>query len=172
MNRTNPVVPIRLKAGDKVCLVSPLSTPDRASVTSTVEYLQTLGLEVQIGRHIFDQFGLFAGTDEARLADLNKALRDPDAKAILATRGGRGAYRIADQLEFEAASKSPKVLVGFSEILQLALFKHCGIAGVPEYPLLLRLSAKLPAHRDHRHLLLARTLRNQWQQFVPFLQHP
>lgn len=43
-------------------------------------------------------------------------LRDPGVKAILATRGGKGAYRIANGLDFEAARKRPKLLIGFSEI--------------------------------------------------------
>jgi muramoyltetrapeptide carboxypeptidase len=34
-----------------------------------------------------------AGTDEERLADFNEALCDPDVRAIIATRGGKGAYR-------------------------------------------------------------------------------
>ena len=124
--------PNRLKAGDKVRLVSPASTPYPDDVASTVGYLESLGLRVQVGRHAFDRFGLFAGTDEARLADFNEALRDPETRAIIATQGGRGAYRIADGLDFEAARHDPKPLVGFSEItiLHMALLRHGGVAGV------------------------------------------
>jgi len=53
-------------------------------------------------------------------------------RAIIATRGGRGAYRIADGLDFAAMAADPKLLVGFSEvtILHLALFHRAGLAGV------------------------------------------
>lgn len=35
-----------------------------------------------------------AGRDEDRLADINDALRDPGIRAIFATTGGKGAYRM------------------------------------------------------------------------------
>ncbi len=79
-----------------------------------------------------DQFGFSAGTDADRLSDLNDALRDPEVRAILTTRGGAGAYRIADFIDFDAARHDPKLLVGFSDItyLHLALWKHCGVPSV------------------------------------------
>ena len=118
------VLPAKLKRGDHVVFVSPASTPSRADIEKTAKWLhEDLGLKVEIGEHAFDELGYLAGKDEDRLADLNNALRNPDIKAIFATRGGKGAYRIADGLDFEAARKHPKILVGFSEItiLHLAL---------------------------------------------------
>jgi muramoyltetrapeptide carboxypeptidase LdcA involved in peptidoglycan recycling len=54
---------------------------------------------------------------------MNDALCDPGVRAGFSTSGGKGAYRIADGLDFDAASCDPKPLVGFSEItiLRLAL---------------------------------------------------
>ena len=51
-------------------------------------------------------------------------------RAIFATRGGKGSYRIADKLDFEVAKEDPKFLVGFSDItaIHLAFAKH-GIGG-------------------------------------------
>lgn len=94
--------------------------------------LRDWGLQVEIAPHAFDQFGFLAGRDEDRLADLNDAFRDPTVRAIMATKGGKGAYRIADRLDFDAARRDPKLLIGFSEItiLHLALYKHAGLAGL------------------------------------------
>jgi muramoyltetrapeptide carboxypeptidase len=85
-----------------------------------------------LGKRVFDEFGYLAGTDEDRLSDFNEALRDPEVRAIIATCGGKGAYRIADGLDFAAAKDNPKLVVGFSEItiLHLALWKHCRLAGL------------------------------------------
>lgn len=129
-------LPPMLKPGDQVRLVSPASTPARDSVANTVRFLDGLGLRPTVGAHAFDRHGYLAGTDEDRLADLNEALRDPDVRAIMATRGGKGAYRIADQLDFAAARRQPKLLIGYSEItvLHLALWQHCrqpGLHGAP-----------------------------------------
>ena len=79
-------------------LVSPASTPSRDGVARGVELLESWGLRVEVGRHAFDEHGYLAGDDHDRLADLNEAFRDPGVRAVLATRGGKGAYRIADRI--------------------------------------------------------------------------
>jgi len=125
------ILPARLQPGDRVRFISPASPISKNSINPKV--LKDLGLNVEYGEHVYDvdsTIDYLAGNDEDRLADINEALRDPDIKAIIATRGGKGAYRIADGLDFEAARKHPKLLIGFSEItiLHMALLKH-GIAG-------------------------------------------
>ena len=95
------LIPPRLKPGDKVRFVSPASTPDREQVMRRAKILEEWGLRVDFGEHAFDKLSFLAGTDEDRLADFNAALNDPDVRAIFATRGGKGSYRIADRLDFE-----------------------------------------------------------------------
>jgi muramoyltetrapeptide carboxypeptidase len=92
----------------------------------------TWGLSVDYGQYVFNQMGYLAGTDEERLADLNAAFRDEEVRAVFATRGGKGAYRIADRLDFDALRRDPKPLVGFSDItsLHLAIYRYTGVAGV------------------------------------------
>lgn len=122
----------RLRRDDRVRLVSPASTPDEADVARSVRRLENLGLRAELGRHVFDRHGYLAGRDADRLADLDAALRDPGVRAIVATRGGKGAHRIADGLDFAAARRDPKLLIGFSEItiLHLALWRHAGVPGI------------------------------------------
>jgi muramoyltetrapeptide carboxypeptidase len=71
-------------------------------------------------------------TDDHRAADLNEALNDPTVRAVITTRGGKGAYRIADRIDFAPARLDPKPLVGFSDatILHLALSKHCNVVSI------------------------------------------
>jgi len=93
-----------------------------------VEILASWGLVVELGEHVFDQHGHYlAGTDEDRLADLNEAFRDPGVRAVFASRGGKGSYRVANSLDFDAIRADPKPLVGFSDItfVHLALYRHC-----------------------------------------------
>lgn len=98
----------------------------------SVQLLENLGLRVELGRHVFDKAGYLAGRDVDRLADLNGALNDPAVRAVIATRGGKGAYRIADSLDFSAMRADPKLLIGFSEvtILHLALWHHASVPGI------------------------------------------
>ncbi len=132
-NIQEATLPAKLKPGDRVRFVSPASPVDKAWVEGGARMLQKIGLKVEYGAHVYDvhpTIDYLAGKDEDRLADINNALRDPGIKAIVATRGGKGAYRIADGLDFEAARKHPKLLIGFSEItiLHMALLKH-GVGG-------------------------------------------
>jgi muramoyltetrapeptide carboxypeptidase len=121
-----------LQAGDRVRLVSPASPPVPANVERCARIFESWGLQVEFGAHAFAQHGYLAGPDADRLADLNAALRDPGVRAIFATTGGKGAYRIADQLDFEAAARHRPVLVGFSDIsaLHLALWHRCHVPGL------------------------------------------
>lgn len=94
------------------------------------------GLEVELGRHVFARQGYLAGPDAHRLMDLNDALRDASVRAVIATRGGKGSYRIADQVDFAAARIDPKFLVGFSDIsaLHLSLWDRCRLVGIHGAP--------------------------------------
>lgn len=131
------ILPARLQPGDRVRFVSPASPVPKDNINPKV--LEALGLVVEYGKHVYDvddTIDYLAGKDKDRLADINDALRDPGIKAIIATRGGKGAYRIADGLDFVSAQKYPKLFIGFSEntILHMALIKHGvggGIHGAP-----------------------------------------
>ena len=125
-------MPLSLQAGDRVRLVSPASTPPKDDVHHLASVLEGWGLRVELGAHVFSQIGYLAGTDDERLSDMNEALRDEGVRAIFATRGGKGSYRIADRLDFRAALANPKFVVGYSDItaLHLALYRACRLVGV------------------------------------------
>ncbi len=122
----------KLKAGDLIRYVSPASTPDRETTLKRADAVAALGFNVDFGPNAFSKHGWLAGTDEERISDLNAAICDPNVRAIFATRGGKGSYRIADQLNFEALRHDPKPSVGFSDItaLHLMVSKQCGVAGI------------------------------------------
>ena len=113
-------------------IVAPASTPSRDGVDAAVAVLEGLGLTVELGDHVFDRLGYLAGSDEDRLADFNAALRDERVRAIIAARGGKGAYRIADKLDFAAMRSDPKLVVGFSEltVIHLAIWRHARVPGI------------------------------------------
>ena len=122
----------KLEVGDRVRLVSPASFPDREWLEESVGILKRWDLEVEVGEHALDRWGFMAGRDEDRLSDLNDAFRDPGVRAVIATRGGAGAYRIADGIDFDAVRADPKPVLGFSDItsLHLALWQRCRLPGI------------------------------------------
>jgi muramoyltetrapeptide carboxypeptidase len=122
----------RLQRGDIVRIVSPASFPDEADVAALQAELESWGLVVERGAHVFDRWGYMAGRDPDRLDDLNAAFRDSRVRAIFAALGGAGAYRIAEEIDFDAVRRDPKPLIGFSDIsyLQLALWRECGLVTI------------------------------------------
>jgi muramoyltetrapeptide carboxypeptidase len=116
----NLIRPPYLKKGDTIVILSPAGKlRDRVGVEAGTELANHWGLIVFYGNHLLSQDGSFAGTDEDRAGDLQKALDDPGIKAIWAARGGYGTVRIVDELDFSKFRKNPKWIIGFSDITVL-----------------------------------------------------
>lgn len=108
--------PSFLHPGDKVAMVSVAGKVNRETVEKAKRLLEDEKFVVGIGAHAFDAFHMFAGTDTDRASDLQKALDDPEVKAIFFTRGGYGSFRTLVQINWTGFFNYPKWLVGFSDI--------------------------------------------------------
>jgi len=109
-------IPPPIKSGSKIRIVSPAGKVKEEYVIPAVEWLVKQGFKVELGKHVFASHYQFAGTDKQRLDDLQTALDDTEAAAIICSRGGYGTVRIIDKLNFDNFIKYPKWLVGFSDI--------------------------------------------------------
>lgn len=125
------MLPPFLKYGDKICIISPSGNINPEFIDGATQVLTDWGLQVDEGKFARTEFGRFAGTKEQRISDLQAALDDPEIKAILCSRGGYGLAQIIDKLNFTAFSKSPKWLIGFSDITILHnAISNLGIASI------------------------------------------
>ncbi|MCB0375238.1 MAG: LD-carboxypeptidase [Sinomicrobium sp.] len=117
MNTTR-LRPPYLKAGDTVAIVatSGVLNNEEENIKRATELLNGWGLQVVPGPHLFSRNGHFAGTDEERAADFQHALDDPGIKAIWCARGGYGAVRILDRLDYTRFKQHPKWIIGYSDI--------------------------------------------------------
>ncbi len=113
-----PIVPPPLQKGAKIAVIAPPSPFDRAHVFRGLGWLSE-HYRVDFDRSLFERDGYLAGSDERRLAELDRWLRDPSIGAIVAVRGGYGLTRIADRADFSALRRAPKWLVGFSDVTAL-----------------------------------------------------
>ncbi len=119
-----------LQPGDAVAIVSPSGPARRDLVEAGAALLRSWGLRPQVAPHAYARRGYLAGSDSQRAADVNAALADPRVRAVICTRGGYGAQRIADALDTGAVRRDPKPVVGFSDVtaLQLALWRTARLA--------------------------------------------
>ena len=124
-------IPLSIKPGDKIRIVSPAGKVSEKHVFPAVEWLQKQGYKVELGKHVFSSHFQFAGTDSERLDDLQTALDDPETAAIICSRGGYGTVRIIEKLNCTDFLKYPKWLVGFSDITILHVcMNNLGVATI------------------------------------------
>ena len=122
--------PRRLEPGQTVGLVAPSSAPNQPEhIRFAIEMLESLGFRVRPGAHLFDRDGYLAGVDGVRAADLNAMFADDTVDAVWCVRGGYGASRILPMLDYGRIRRTPKALIGYSDItaLHMALHTQAGV---------------------------------------------
>lgn len=120
------IQPDYLKVGDTIAIVAPAGIlSNRQFVIDKAKKLaESWGLVVIYGENMFNDDNHFAGTDEERISDFQKAIDNPKIKAIWAARGGYGSVRILDDLDFTKFKKCPKWIIGYSDITAIHNHVH------------------------------------------------
>jgi len=113
--RLTLTLPAKLRAGDRVAVVSPsFAAPGRFPA---VHELAMRRLRDEIGlepveypttRHV-------GASPEARAADLTAAFGDPEIRAVLATIGGDDQITVLPFLNPDVFASSPKAFLGYSD---------------------------------------------------------
>ncbi|MGW1144912.1 S66 peptidase family protein [Streptomyces sp. NPDC002454] len=140
-----PARAARLRPGDRVAVVAPSGPVPADQLTAGLTVLRGWGLDAFATPHVLDghpHLGHLAASDAARAADLQRAWCDPSVAAVVCARGGYGAARIVDLLDWAAVrAAGPKAFVGFSDVTALheALAVRAGFA---------TLHAPMPATAD------------------------
>jgi muramoyltetrapeptide carboxypeptidase len=126
------IAPPPLKKGDSIAFTAPASPISRGKISAYIKYFQEKGCEIVIGDTIIKQNNghrYFSGTDEFRAEEFNKFICDEKIRAIICGRGGYGCMRILRLLDYETLKKSPKFIMGYSDItaLLLAIYRQSSI---------------------------------------------
>lgn len=108
--------PLRLQKGDTIGIIAPSSPPNLENLHRSLSFIEQLGLNVKMGKHVESVNGYLAGTDDERLSDLHDMLKDPEIKGIICAGGGYGSGRYADRIDFQLMSEQPKIFWGYSDI--------------------------------------------------------
>ena len=117
--QTTMITPPYLQKGDTVAILATARKHIVKSMQPTIDLLESWGLHVVVGESIGLEENQLAGNDEQRAADLQEQLDNPNIKAIWCARGGYGTVRVVDLIDFTQFKKSPKWLVGFSDVTVL-----------------------------------------------------
>lgn len=113
------IIPPFLKEGDTIAIVATARKVFPSEIQFAIEFFQSNGFEVLIGKSIGLAHHQLAGTPEQRAADLQKFLDDPSVKAIFCAAGGLGTIQMVDLLDFSAFLNAPKWICGYSDVTVL-----------------------------------------------------
>ena len=116
-------IPPYLKKGDTIGICCPSGYISREECESAINKMQEWGFNIRVGVTVGLKDFTFAGSDDARAKDLQQMMDDSSIKAIMLARGGYGAIRIIDNIDFTQFEKRPKWIIGFSD----ATVFHCHI---------------------------------------------
>jgi muramoyltetrapeptide carboxypeptidase len=126
------ITPKYLKTGDTIGITSPAGFITLPEILPAIQQLESWGFKIRVGSTIGKRDFTFGGTDEERAADFQDMLNDRSIKAIMCARGGYGAVRIIDKINFSKLADHPKWIIGFSDItvIHSHLNRNYGIASV------------------------------------------
>ena len=125
----NLIKPEKLKKGDTIAIIAPSGEVDMEKIKKTVCFFEKSGFKVRLGKNIDKCRNYLAGSDEERLEDLHNAFADKEIKAIICARGGYGAIRLINKIDYELIKNNPKIFCGYSDITALSamILKKTGL---------------------------------------------
>ena len=118
------VTPPYLAPGDAIGITSTARKITLGELEFFLKMVKEWGLKPVLGATIGAQKDQFAGDDALRTSEFQRMLDDPEIKAIWCARGGYGTVRIVDSLDFTEFRKSPKWIVGYSDVTVLHSHIH------------------------------------------------
>ena len=110
------IIPKYLKYGDVIGITCPAGDITDKEIQPAVQQMENWGFTIRIGDTVGKKDFIFGGTDEERAKDFQQMLDDDSINAIMCARGGYGAVRIIDKLDFSKFATNPKWIIGFSDI--------------------------------------------------------
>ncbi len=104
-----------LKKGDKIGIIAPSVGLNDKDITPTINYFKTIGLTPIFAKNLNKNYRYMAGTDKERADNINKLFKDDSIKALFCLRGGAGATRILDLLNYDLIKQNKKTIFGLSD---------------------------------------------------------
>ena len=118
------IIPKKINIGDKIGILATARKISMEELIPSIKTLESWGLEVVLGKFLFENDNQFAGTIDQRAEGFQNMIDDDEIKAILCARGGYGTVQIIDKINFSNLYKHPKWIIGYSDITVLHSHLH------------------------------------------------
>ncbi|WP_457551797.1 S66 peptidase family protein [Desulfobacula sp.] len=106
---------IPLKPGDTLGVCAPSARFNIEKLNKGIHNLKKMGFKVKVPEEIFEKKRYLAGDDISRARVINQLYSDFDINGIICARGGFGAMRILNHLNWNSIRQNPKSFIGFSD---------------------------------------------------------
>ena len=118
-----------IKKGDTIGIIALSGDCERQKVEKAASNLEALGFNVKLSKNIYNKNRYLAGSDEDKITEFNNFFKDDDIKLILSARGGYGAIRLINKIDYDIVKSNPKPFCGFSDVtaLLLMIYKKTGV---------------------------------------------
>lgn len=121
------ITPKPLFRGARVALIAPSGPVPEDRLEPAVASVQAFGLVPVVYPSCQLRHGYLAGYDRVRAEDLNNAFADDSIDGVICIRGGYGAQRLLERIDWDIVAKNPKVFCGYSDvtILHIMMNQRC-----------------------------------------------
>ena len=118
-----------INKGDTIGIIALSGDCDREKIEKAKTNFEEMGFKVKLSKNIFDKNRYLAGSDEDKIKELHRFFEDDEIKLILCARGGYGAIRLINKIDYNIIKANPKPFCGFSDVtaLLLMIYKKTGI---------------------------------------------
>lgn len=125
----NLIKPNKLKEGDTIAIIAPAGEVDEERINFSKKYFKSKGYNVKFGAHLNKKRRYLAGDDNERIEDIHSAFEDSTVDAIICARGGYGAIRLINNIDYNIIRNNPKIFCGYSDITALSamILKKAGL---------------------------------------------
>jgi len=123
------IKPKRLLPGGVIGVAAPSGPYKVDEFKKGIAVLRDMGFRVRVPENLQQPESFLAASDEHRVKLLKDLFKDPGVSAIVCARGGYGAMRVLERLDYDVIRSNPKSFVGFSDIsaLHAAIIAQAGL---------------------------------------------
>ncbi len=130
-SRRTLIRPRAITRNAHVAVLAAASPSEMPRIEDAKTHLEAQGVRVTLADNLGHHYrGYLAGSDDERLEQFNRFMNSPEFDAFLFARGGYGAMRILEQIDYDAIRRNPRPIVGFSDVTALhqAIAIRAGVA--------------------------------------------
>lgn len=108
------MVPMKLKAGETIGLISPSHIATAERYAGIIAGIEANGFRVKTGENLYKSTYGYSATEMERAHDLNQMVLDEAVKLVLFG-GGYGSIELLPYIDYEAIKRHPKLFLSYSD---------------------------------------------------------